>query len=185
MPIKLMYITNQPEVAKIAEKAGVDRVFVDLEIIGKLERQGHLDTVISRHSIADIAPIKDCIKSAELLVRSNPIYGGSREEINAIVKNGADIVMLPFFKTVEEPKKFIEYVGKRARTCLLFETPESVELADEILALDGIDEVYIGLNDMHLGYKMHFMFELLTNGTVDRLCAKFRQKGISLTGLAA
>ena len=178
MPIKLMYITNQPEVAKIAEKAGVDRVFVDLEIIGKLERQGHLDTVISRHSIADIAPIKDCIKSAELLVRSNPIYGGSREEINAIVKNGADIVMLPFFKTVEEPKKFIEYVGKRARTCLLFETPESVELADEILALDGIDEVYIGLNDMHLGYKMHFMFELLTNGTVDRLCAKFRQKGI-------
>lgn len=24
MPIKLMYITNQPEVAKIAEKAGVD-----------------------------------------------------------------------------------------------------------------------------------------------------------------
>ena len=29
--LKLMYITNNPEVASIADRAGVDRVFIDLE----------------------------------------------------------------------------------------------------------------------------------------------------------
>ena len=40
MALKLMYITNKPEVAKIAQNAGVDRIFVDLEIIGKEEKNG-------------------------------------------------------------------------------------------------------------------------------------------------
>ena len=31
MALKLMYITNNPKVAKIAEEAGVDRIFVDME----------------------------------------------------------------------------------------------------------------------------------------------------------
>ena len=30
MPLKLMYITNRPEVALIAERSGVDRIFVDM-----------------------------------------------------------------------------------------------------------------------------------------------------------
>lgn len=35
MPLKLMYITNSEDVAHIAEEAGVDRIFVDMEYIGK------------------------------------------------------------------------------------------------------------------------------------------------------
>ena len=42
--LKLMYITNDENVAKIADKHGVDRIFVDLEQIGKQERQGGMDT---------------------------------------------------------------------------------------------------------------------------------------------
>ena len=38
--IKLMYITRQPEVATVAENAGVDRIFVDMEYIGKSDRPG-------------------------------------------------------------------------------------------------------------------------------------------------
>ena len=38
-----MYITNRPEIAKIAEKAGVDWIFVDMEFIGKDARQGGLE----------------------------------------------------------------------------------------------------------------------------------------------
>lgn len=40
MPLKLMYITNSEDVAHIAEEAGVDRIFVDMEYIGKTDRQG-------------------------------------------------------------------------------------------------------------------------------------------------
>lgn len=58
MALKLMYITNRPEIAQIAEAAGVDRIFVDMEYIGKDARQCGLDTVQSRHTISDIHAIK-------------------------------------------------------------------------------------------------------------------------------
>ena len=61
----------------------------------------------------------------------------------------------------------------------MFETPESVAAIDDILALNGIDEVFIGLNDLSLGYGKKFMFELLTDGTIDKLCFKFKEKGYS------
>ena len=45
--MKFMLITNKPELASYAEECGVGRIFIDLEINGKQERQGHLDTLIA------------------------------------------------------------------------------------------------------------------------------------------
>lgn len=191
--LKLMYITNQPEVARIAESAGVDRIFVDMEFIGKDARQKGLDTVKSHHTAQDVANIKQAIGKAELLVRINPIhdalpdYASSEDEIDAVIEAGADVLMLPFFKTVEEVRAFVRLVCGRAKTMLLLETPEAVEHIDEILTVPGINEIHIGLNDLSLGYGMRFMFELLADGTVERLCFKFRRKGIryGFGGIAA
>jgi 2-keto-3-deoxy-L-rhamnonate aldolase RhmA len=178
MPLTLMYITNKPEIALIAEKSGVDWIFIDLEIIGKEERQGHLDTVISKHSISDIKPIKDVLTKSKLLVRVNPIHENSEKEINEVISNGADIVMLPYFKTKKEVENFISFVNNRVKTCLLLETPEAVDILDDILEVKGINYIHIGLNDLHLGYKMKFMFELLADGTVEMLCKKIKNKNI-------
>ena len=184
MPLKLMYITNSPDVAKIAEKHGVDRIFVDMEYIGKTERQGGMDTVQCRHTVTDVATMKKTLSTAELMVRCNPIheatskYGSSAEEIDAVIENGADIIMLPYFKTATEVEKFVDLVGGRAKTFPLIETPEAVERIDEILTIDGIDEIFIGLNDLSLGYGKKFMFELLADGTVEKLCFKFKEKGL-------
>lgn len=177
MALNLMYITNNTEMAQIAENAGVDWIFIDLEINGKEERQGHLDTVISRHQIDDVGKVKRVLNNSKLLVRVNPIYEGSKDEINRVIDDGGDIVMLPFFKTKEEVEFFISYVNKRARTMLLLETPEAVESIDDILKLEGIDYIHIGLNDLHLGYGMKFMFELLTDGTIEKLCKKINSTG--------
>lgn len=185
MPLKLMYITNRPDIAQIAESAGVDRIFVDMEYIGKSERQGGMDTVQSYHTLEDVKNVSNAIKKAELLVRVNPIheatdeYTSSKEEIEGAISNGAKVVMLPYFKTLEEVKLFIKYVDKKAKTMLLLETPEAVEIIDDILKLDGIDEIHIGLNDLSLGYGKKFMFELLADGTVEDLCYKFRKKGMT------
>jgi len=179
-----MYITNRPEIAVIAENAGVDRIFVDMEFIGKSARQGGMNTVQCRHTLEDIAAIRKTISKAELLVRCNPIhnatteYTDSQDEIDGIIENGADIIMLPYFKTPDEVRRFVSYVGGRTRTMLLVETPEAVERIDKILDIEGIDEVHIGLNDLSLGYSKKFMFELLTDGTVEKLCFKCRQKGL-------
>lgn len=182
MPLKLMYITNQPEIAKIAEDAGVDRIFIDMEYIGKSDRQSGMDTVQNHHTVEDICDIREKITKADIMVRVNPIhdssvvYTSSEQEIESAIRAGADILMLPYFKTVREVKKFIQIVNGRVQTILLFETPESVEKVDDILQIDGIDEVYIGLNDLSLGYGKKFMFELLADGTVEKLCDKFRDK---------
>ena len=193
MAIKLMYITNLPEVAKIAEASGVDRIFVDLEYIGKDLRQGGMDTVQSKHTTEDVRAVAMSLTSAELLVRVNPIheateaYDSSREEIDRAIQSGADILMLPYFKTPSEVEQFVSFVDGRARTMLLVETPEAAERIDDILSVGGIDEIFIGLNDLSLGYGKKFMFELLADGTVDRLVAKFQAKGIpyGFGGLAA
>ncbi len=179
-----MYITNKPAVAEIAEQAGVDWIFLDMEFIGKDVRQGGLDTVQNHHTVKDVENIKAAVKKAKVLVRVNPIhealpdYPSSKDEIDATIKAGADIVMLPFFKTVEEVKQFISYVDGRAQTLLLMETVEAANLVDEILEVPGIDMIHLGLNDMHLELGMKFMFELLANGTVEKLGNKIKAKGI-------
>ena len=189
--LKLMYITKRPEIARIAEESGIDMIFVDMEFIGKDSRQGGLDTVQNHHTVEDVANIKASIKNAEVLVRVNPLhpelntargaaidYPSSRDEIESVLKAGADIVMLPFFKTIEEVREFIGYIDNRAKTCLLVETPEAAALLEQIVKVPGIDMIHIGLNDMHLALKMKFMFQLLTDGSVDKWTTIIRQKGI-------
>lgn len=176
--IKLMYITNIPRIAAMAEAAGVDRIFIDLESVGKQLRQGGMNTVQSDHTLADIRTVRPAVTRAELLVRVNPIYDWSREEIETALGFGADTLMLPFFRTAAQVEQFLSCVDGRAKTILLVETPEAVENLDEILRLPGIDECHIGLNDLHLGLGRRFMFELLADGTVDRITDKFREYGV-------
>lgn len=193
MTLSLMYITNKPQIAEIAESAGVDRIFVDMEYIGKADRQGGMDTVQNHHTLDDVKTIAQTIKKAKLLVRINPIhekskdYISSEEEIDRAIKNGADILMLPYFKTVREVETFLRFVNGRVKTMLLLETPEAVGVVDDILKLKGIDEIFVGLNDLSLGYGKKFMFELLRDGTVEELCYKFKKANIpyGFGGIAA
>ena len=176
--MKLMYITNDVSVAKIAQKYGVDRIWVDLETEGKEERQKHQDSVKSHHTVEDVARLSGIVDTAELLVRINPWSERSPAEIGRVIAAGADMIMLPMWKTPEEVRAFLDAVAGRVKTTLLLETKEAAECVDEVLAMGGFDEIHIGLNDLHLSYGLTFMFELLTNGTVEMLCKKFAGSGI-------
>ena len=173
-----MILDNDIENIKIYDEAGVDRIFIDLEINDKQNRQGHLDTVISSHHLDDIKKIKPVLTNAELLVRVNPIYGNSSTEISKSIDNGADVIMLPMFKTVDEVRLFIDYVNKKAKTCLLLETSEALARLDDILELEGIDEIHIGLNDLHLAMGLDFMFELMGDGIIEYIARKIKAKNI-------
>lgn len=80
--------------------------------------------------------------------------------------------MLPMWKSLDDVKNFLTIVDKRVKTTLLLETKEAVECLDEVLENGGFDEIHIGLNDLHLSYHLKFMFELLANGTVEKICNK-------------
>lgn len=178
MPLTLMYITNDPAVALIAERNGVQRIWVDLETLGKDERQHGINSVKSHHSVHDIEVISNMLTTSEMLVRVNPMNDNSVGEINRVIDAGADIIMLPMWKSPKEVRDFLAIVNGRVKTTLLLETKEAVECVDEVLAIGGFDEIHIGLNDLHLSYGLTFMFELLANGTVEMLCNKFRNAGI-------
>lgn len=193
MPLKLMYITNEPEIAEIAQDNGVDRIFVDMEYIGKDLRQGGMNTVQNHHTVEDVKNIRRVLSKSKLLVRCNPIheqtqsYDSSENEIQDVIRNGADYIMLPYFKRKDEVERFVRMVNQKCKTVLLFETPEAIVNIDEILDVEGIDEAFIGLNDLSLGYHKKFMFELLSDGTVESIALKFRKRNIpyGFGGIAA
>lgn len=176
--MKLLMITNSPEMASFAIQNGVDRIFVDTEIIGKEERQGHLSTVISRHTLEDVRHVRASVPAGRLLVRINPIHDGSQAEIDQAIDAGADILMLPMFRGAEEVRTFTQAVRGRVRCSLLVETVGAASSLRECVQVPGVDEVHIGLNDFHLEQGLDFMFELLVNGTVDELAAILREAGV-------
>lgn len=176
--MKLFFITNSPEMARFAQDNGADRIFVDLEIFGKQQRQGHLDTVISSHSLADVAAMRPHVGAGKLLVRINPLNGGSADEIEQVLDAGADILMLPMFRSPAEVDIIAGAIAGRARLSLLVETVGAMQSLRECAAVPGVSEVHIGLNDLHLELGNRFMFEPLANGLVDAMAAVLRDAGV-------
>lgn len=165
--MKFFLITNSASVAEFATNSGVDRVMVDLEKLGKVERQGHLDSVMSDHSISDISAIRAAAPHAEILVRTNPLNPGSAIEVNDVIEAGADILMLPMFNTPEQVTEFSRLVAGRVPIMLLAETIAAKDNLAACASVKGVQEVHIGLNDLSLQMGKRFMFELLVDGTVD------------------
>ncbi len=173
-----MMVTNNSSEARIAESCGITRIFVDLEINGKQERQGHRDTFISAHKMSDVEEIKQSLSEAELLVRLNPLYEGSELEVEQAIINGADILMLPMFRTADEVNIFAKYINGRVKFIPLIETKDAALDIKNIVKVKGITELFIGLNDLHIEYGYDFMFELLSEGIVDEIVKTIKQAGL-------
>lgn len=181
-----MYITNNPELARYAVEAGVDRIFVDLEIMGKYERQGHKDTLISHHTMDDLRRMREYLPDVTILTRINPFYAGTETEIEEVLSHKPQMVMLPMYKTAQEVKKVSKIIGGRCELIPLLETKEALECVDEVCQIEGVSELYVGLNDLHLALKLDFMFELLANGTIEKISkrAHFFEKKFGFGGVA-
>ncbi len=175
----LLYITNNPEVAVLAEKNGVDRIWLDLEKNGKEERQRGKDSVISNHTIKDVFNIRKVISKADLLVRINPWYEGSEREIEDVISAGADIIMLPMWKSCEEVENFQNVVRKRTKTILLLETKEALEIAiNEVLEKGLADEIHFGLRDLSLSMEYNYIFTIYEKDILELTTMKIREKSI-------
>lgn len=167
--------------AKAAEKAGVDRIVVDLEQRGKAERQHGYHLECNYNSVDDVKKIKTAV-NLPVVCRLNPMHIESKDEIEKVIAAGADIIMLPMFQRAEEVKKFIDIVNHRAVTCLLIETREAVEAAAEIAQMD-FDEFYIGLNDLALSYGKKFCYEFFLDDTLAGLKEKLGPRPFGLGGI--
>lgn len=187
--LNLLYITSHPEAAQYAVACGVNRIFVDLEYMGKAGRQAGRDTHLAQHTPQDVAAVRAALEGTdgEVLARCNPWGSHSPDEIAALLEAGADWIMLPMFTTPEEVESFIAAVGGRARTVLLLETAPALARLPQVLeAAREVDEIFVGLNDLHLGLGLDFMFEVLTGGLVEYVAraAQARELSFGFGGIA-
>ncbi len=176
----LTLFTNDPELAGRADEAGVDRVGLDLERLGKAERQAGLDSWISDHQPDQLPLVGGRLSRAKLFVRTNPLHDGIRGEVDGYLEDGAQVLMLPMFTTAVEARAFIDAVDGRAEVSLLVETPAAAAGIEEIVRLPGIDEIHIGLNDLHLGLGLSNPFEIVPTDRFAALTQVVRDAGIPL-----
>ena len=170
--------TGDPRLATRADAAGVERIGVDLERLGKRERQKGFGTWISPHTEADLAAVGEALTSASLFARLDPPHGGTPAQVERVLAAGAEVVMLPMFRTASEVQHFVELVGGRATVVLLLETPEAVEQAGKIAGVDGVGEIHLGLNDLTLALGLPNRFMLLTSRLAARLAATVTDAGL-------
>jgi hypothetical protein len=178
---KFTLLTDDPLLAAKAERAGVERIGLDLERLGKAERQAGEDTRLSDHRITDLKVIGAAIRDAALFARLNPIHDGTRDEVESALAFGADVLMLPHFRTVREVETFTMTVGGRAHVIILVETAAALVRIRDILAVPGIGEVMAGLNDLRLALGVRNHFEVLASPLIDALAAETRSAGLAFS----
>jgi hypothetical protein len=176
--LELIQISNDPAFARRCDALGGFRLFVDLERLGKAERQAGRSTFISAHGVEDVGRIKQVLRRSPLMVRVNPLNASTAGEVDAVLAQGADLLMLPMFTEAQQVRDFSALVAGRVPIVPLLETATALACLEDWIATPGLSEVYVGLNDLHISLGHRFMFEPLAQGMVDRVAAAAKAHGL-------
>ncbi|MGB4114914.1 MAG: aldolase/citrate lyase family protein [Polaromonas sp.] len=180
--IDLLTITNLPQLAARCDQMPGMRLFVDLERNGKAARQKGHDTFISTHHLDDVGRIKAVLTQSRLMVRVNPYQTdnptASQAEVDAAIGQGADMLMLPMFSCAEELRAFANVVAGRVPIVPLLETAGALHTLESWIDTPGLNEIFVGLNDLHLSLGCSFMFEPLLMGHVERVALAAKARGL-------
>jgi len=177
-PMQFLMIVDNPEIGRFVSANGVARLFIDLEYMGKEERQKGLGTWKSNHRPADVSRMREAAPDAHLLVRVNPLHDASQQEIDDVIARGADSVMLPMFRDAADVARFLEFVDGRAEPVPLVETATALAALPEIAETLPLTRLHIGLNDLHLDMGLDFMFQPIADGLLEEPTAALRKAGI-------
>ena len=98
--LEFMAITNDVRCGAAWHRAGVDRIMIDLERLGKRDRQRGRDTVMSDHRISDIAEMRQAVPGGHIVVRCEPTsLPGWPEHIEQVLGQGPNTVRLPMVES--------------------------------------------------------------------------------------
>jgi hypothetical protein len=86
--------------------------------------------------------------------------------------------MLPMVMDQHDVEHYVDMVAGRAKVSIMIETAAAMARLDKILAVQGVDELFIGLNDLHISMGLTFMFELLSGGIVEYIAEKCNKAGM-------
>lgn len=161
--------------------AGVHGVVVDLEYRAKAERQQGFSTQINRHFPEDVERLKK-LTGAYILCRLNAWNEQSPVEIERVLDSGADELLLPMVRTVEEIERAQDVVNGRAAFSIMLETIDAEALLPRLPALNP-RRYYIGLTDLWIERATPHIFAALQDGTVERFCRALEPGTVGFAGL--
>lgn len=167
--IKLIYITGATDIAEFVLANGANLVMVDLEKLGKRERQAGRNTWLSNHVVSDVAKIISRVGSECVIVRTDPIHEDTPGQLEEILRAGAKCLMLPMYTAESEVDEFLRIVDGRASVIPLVETTGAVACFDAVTRRRDIDRVHVGLNDLQISAGTNFLFEPIVNGQLEDL----------------
>ncbi|MEO0359803.1 MAG: hypothetical protein AAF322_01770 [Pseudomonadota bacterium] len=171
--------TKDPTVAGWADRAGVDRIGVDLEGKSKADRQTGRPTWISTHTTDDLAAVAGVVRAARIFVRCDAFDEDSKAQIDEVIGLGAHVLMLPNFTTLDEVKGFVDAVDGRAEVVPLVERIAAVELLPAFPAL-GVGEAHVGLNDLSIDLGLSNRLAVLGMPIMDRISELARDNGLRI-----
>ena len=172
--------TDDPDRARAADHAGIDRIGLDLERLGKLERQADPHLWQTTHHEEALPLIAASLERAQLFVRTNPMHDGWAADAERLIAAGAEILMLPAFRSAREVREAQEAVGDRVGLVPLVETSEALAEAVEIAAICGLREVHFGLNDLAIGMHLGNRFEVLAQPELEQAARVLAGAGLRI-----
>jgi hypothetical protein len=178
--------TEDPLLAAAAARAGVARIGPDLEILGKRERQPDGDNRIADHRASVLPCLRGVIGNARLHVRSNPLHPGLVQELESWLDAGVTSVMLPMVRSVHAARQVVAMVRGRAEVIVMVEHADALPIVDELAALDGVAELYVGANDLARSLGWPTRFSVLGSDLIESVAeaAHRRGRGFGFFGIA-
>ncbi len=163
----LLLFTVDPQIAREATAGGAAGIVIDWENRGKAERQRGSDTEINLDTVDDLRRVH-AVTDAPIFCRVNGAGRHSAAEVDMAIAAGAQQILLPMVRSVDDVRLVLDIVGGRCGVGILIETPEAVEAASELAQLP-LSCVYVGLNDLAIARRSASIFDAVVDGTVDRI----------------
>lgn len=181
----LVLFSTKPDFIRPAVGAGVGAVLVDWENRGKVQRQAAADTQINYDTIDDLCAVSACTDVTVIcrINRRDAATEGAAElgvgapflpedEIEQAIGAGADEILLPMVRTVEEVESALDQVGGRCGVGIMIETMAAMELAEELARLP-LSRAYVGLNDLAIERNSQNILIPMIDGVLERIRRPF------------
>src|SRR5437868_9880627 len=122
------------------------------------------DTEINEYTEADLHRVRACT-DALVLCRINGANECTAEEIERAIAGGADEILLPMVRTVEEVESVLGMVRGRCGLGVMIETMAAVELAPQLGRLP-LTRAFVGLQDLAIERKTPNLFCAVAEGVI-------------------
>lgn len=180
----LLLFTVDPFWGRDVVTAGAAGIVVDWERRGKARRQQGENTQINQDTPEDLTRMRAATDGL-LVCRINGYGPWTPGEVDDAVARGADEILLPMVRTVEEVDRTLDLVAGRCGLGILVETQDAVDRSAD-LARRPLSRIYVGLNDLRIDRRSTELFRPLVDGTVDAVRATVEQPfgvgGLTLPG---